>query len=275
MKKILLLLPVMLLIVACNNDEQQATQLYNQAQELYQAGDYVAATAVLDSLATAYPGETEVQRQALKLQCQVNQKRYERELHEVDSLYIRALAHRDSLISSNFELISEHKEQTLANYLYKGSFTTSPINKSQVRAHVNELGYLELTSIYCGGGKINHTHITLKQADGTILSSDTIPYDEALNYRYTSGGRNIELVTYKIDQCENILKAIDENPNSRITLTLSGDKSAQVTLDNKSRKAILESYYLAQAFAEVKNLESRQKFCNEQLNLANAQLSRQ
>lgn len=274
MKKILLLLPVMLLVVACSNEEEKkATELYDQAQASYQAGDYLTATALLDSLAATYPEVTDIQRQALTLQCEVNQKRNEKELHEVDSTLIAALAYRDSLIGANFELVSEHQEQTLANYIYKGTFTTAPISKSQIRACVNEKGYLELTSIYCGGAKVNHTHITTTQPDGTLISSDTIPYDEALNYRYTSGGSNIELVTYKIEQCEGIIDAIAANPNTRITVTLVGDKSAQVTLDDKSRTAILESHRLALAFANVKDLESRYKYCTEQLNIANSQLS--
>ncbi len=275
MKKILHLLPLMLLMVACSdNQEKEAAALYNRAEQLYQAGEYIAATDMLDSLATTYPKATDIQRDAIKLQCQVNQKRYEKELAETDSLYTVALMHRDSLIS-NFVLTSEHQEQSLANYIYNKAPKNTAINKSQIRAHVNERGYFELTSIYCATGSINHTHIAYELPGGDVVTSAVIPNDQAINYRYKSGSRNIEIITYKIEQCEDVVKAIAENAGSTITIKLIGDKSAKVTLDAKSIETIIQSYNLAKAFEEVKNVESRLKFCTEQLNLANRQLNKQ
>ena len=94
------------------------------------------------------------------LQCHVNQKRYERELIEVDSLYNAATAELASL-KGRFELVREGKEQTLANYVYKGTRTKGEVKRSELRVQVTEKGDLQLTSVYYGTSKLVTRPVTM------------------------------------------------------------------------------------------------------------------
>ena len=91
MKNKILMLPLLLSVVACGNNEKLAQEMYNQAEQLYLSGDYIAATQWVDSISATYPQEVDVIRNGMLLQCHINQKRYEKELIEVDSLIMRQL----------------------------------------------------------------------------------------------------------------------------------------------------------------------------------------
>ena len=111
MKNRLFLLPLLLLVVACGNNEKLAQEMYNEAERLYQIGDYIAATRWVDSISATYPQEVDVIRQGMLLQCHINQKRYEKDLIAVDSMYNAATDEYNSL-KNKFELHKEGKEQT-------------------------------------------------------------------------------------------------------------------------------------------------------------------
>ncbi len=271
MRNRLFLLPLLLLVVACGNNEKQAQEMYNQAELLYNQGDYIAATQWIDSISATYPQEVDVIRQGMLLQCHVNQKRYERELIEVDSLYNAATAELASL-KGRFELVREGKEQTLANYIYKGTRPKGEVKRSELRVQVTEKGDLQLTSVYCGKSKLNHTGISAQLADGTFAQTAAIAYDGGKNYRYKSGDDVVEMVTYNITQCKGVLDLIAENPQAKCRVKYTGGKSQDLNIDKLTRKAIANSYRMAQLFVITDSLQSRREYGIIQLELADRQL---
>lgn len=271
MRNRLFLLPLLLLVVACGNNEKQALEMYNQAELLYNQGDYIAATQWIDSISATYPQEVDVIRQGMLLQCHVNQKRYERELIEVDSLYNAATAELASL-KGRFELVREGKEQTLANYIYKGTRPKGEVKRSELRVQVTEKGDLQLTSVYCGKSKLNHTGISAQLADGTFAQTAAIAYDGGKNYRYKSGDDVVEMVTYNITQCKGVLDLIAENPQAKCRVKYTGGKSQDLNIDKLTREAIANSYRMAQLFVITDSLQSRREYGIIQLELADRQL---
>lgn len=270
MKHKILFIPLLLLAVACNNNRENAEALYSQAEQLYNKGDYAAATHMIDSISTAYPQETETIRRGMLLQCQVNQKHYEIELIRIDSLY-NATVNEMNNLKKEFDLVREGKEQTLANYVYKNSHSKKEISSSSIRAYVTEKGDFILTSIYCGSSKINHTGIALTAPDGSTASTTAIAYDGGKNYRYTSGSNNIEMVSYNLSQCSQAIQAIADS-KGKVTIKYTGGKKHSVTLTTKECNIITKTYLLARAMSLSDSLQSRREYSIMQLELADRQL---
>lgn len=266
MKNKILLLPLLFLAVACGSNKQDAEAMLNQAEKHYLTGDFTTATQWIDSIGIVYPDEVEVIRKGMMMQCQVNQKMYEKELIRVDSLYNVATAEVAAL-KPRFELVREGKEQTLANYIYKGSRSGGVVSKSELRAQVTEKGDFQLTSIYFGRNKINHTGISVNG-----VASKSVAYDGAKNYRYTSGGNAVEMVTYNLAQCCSVADAIAQNASGKIVVKYTGGKNYSATLDKNRCQAIAETYRLAVALAQVDSLQSRREYSILQLELADRQL---
>lgn len=271
MKNRLFLLPLLLLVVACGNNEKLAQEMYNEAERLYQIGDYIAATQWVDSISATYPQEVDVIRQGMLLQCHINQKRYEKELIAVDSMYNAATDEYNSL-KNKFELHKEGKEQTYANYFYQGTYRKNEVRKSELRVHVTEKGELQLTSVYCGNSPINHTGITVQMADGSTAHTATIAYDGGKNYRYASGGHTVEMVTYNLQQCADVVTLIAANPDAKCRVNYAGGKSHTLSLDKLSREAIANSYRMAQLVTRIDSLQSQREYGIIQLELADRQL---
>ena len=271
MKNKFLLLPLLSLVVACGNNAKLAQEMYDNAERLYQAGDYIAATHWVDSISATYPQEVETIRQGMLLQCHINQKRYEKELIEVDSMYNATTSELSSL-KGKFELKREGKEQTLANYFYKGTYRNNEVKRSELRVHVTEKGDLQLTSVYCGNSPINHTAISIETSDGAVAHTATIAYDGGKNYRYKTGGNVIEMVTYNMTQCADAVALIAANPDAKCRMKYLGGKSQELSLDKLSREAIANSYRMAQLVVRADSLLSRREYGIIQLELADRQL---
>ena len=271
MNRKLFFLPLLLLVAACGNDEKEAQAMYAQAEQLYQSGNYAEATRWVDSISATYPQEVATIRQGMMLQCHINQKRYEQELLRVDSLY-NAANNEMAMLKERFDLVRQGKEQTLANYIYKGTQRKDEVNRSELRVQVTEEGNLQLTSVYFGAAKLNHTGIEVKVAGGATAQTAAIAYDGGKNYRYTTGGNSVEMVTYNLAQCEAAVKLIAENAQEKISVAYTGGKKYNITLDKLTREAIASSYRLAQLFAHTDSLKSQREYGIIQLELADRQL---
>lgn len=265
MKTKILFLPLLLLAVACSNSKQDAEDMLSTAERHFLSGNYAEATQWIDSISAVYPHEVDVIREGMMLQCKVNQMMYEEELIRVDSLYNVAKAEVEAL-KPQFVLVREGKEQTLANYVYKGYESNGAVSKSGLRAQVTEKGDFQLTSIYYGGSKINHTGISVNG-----VASKAIAYDGAKNYRYTTGGNVVEMVTYNMTQCRDVADAI-ANASGKLAVNYTGGKKYSVTLDGNHRKAIADTYRLACALAQTDSLQSCYEYSKLQVELADRQL---
>ena len=93
MKKTFLLCVAALLITACStNRHQEAEQLLSEANSLFEQGDYAQALATIDSLRKVYPNAIDTRRAALALYQNIELKRAQDELAEVDST-LQAVKH--------------------------------------------------------------------------------------------------------------------------------------------------------------------------------------
>ena len=119
-----------------------------------------------------------------------------------------------------------------------------------MRIQVTEKGEMQLLSVYCGAYPLQHESIKVSLPDGTYAMTTAVPYDGASNYRYYIDGRNIETITYSESKMRRVADFIVAAENRPDSVSYEGKKPFSFRLDNTTRKAITESYKLAQ----VKNI---------------------
>ncbi len=270
MKNKVLLLPLVFMALACTSDEQKAGEMYAQAEQYYLAGEYTTATQWVDSIEATYPRAFDVIRNGMMLQCLINQKVYEQELLLIDSLYNIAQNELNTL-KPQFDLVREGEYQTVANYIYKKHRPSAVVTKSELRSQVTEKGEFQLTSVVYGN-KVNHTGISIEQSDGSFARSATIAHDGAKNYRYNDDGKPVEMITYNMQQCRQVVDMIALSSDSKLKVQYTGGKKFSITLDKKSSDAITQTYRLAQVMALVDSLSLRRQYGIKQLELADRQL---
>lgn len=272
MKKSIYILPIVLL-ASCSNDNRNAAEIYAQAEQYYQAGDYENASIWIDSIESCYPKAFEVIRDGMVLQCRINQKTYEQDLIKTDSLY-NAAQHELDALKAQFELTRDGEYQTERNYIYKHRLPPRTVSQSELRAQVTEKGEFRLISIYHGTGAINHTGIRIELPDGSYGESATIAFDGAKNYRYTDGGMTTEMITYNLQQCKAVADIAVLANGSRLTVRYTGGKKYALPLNRNQQQAIAETYRLSQMLALTDSLSKRREYGIKQLELADAQLTK-
>ena len=261
------------LLAACSNDNQKAAEIYAQAEQYYQSGDYKNASIWIDSIEGSYPKAFDVIRNGMILRCKVNQKSYEHELLVTDSLYNAAQNELDAL-KSQFDLTRESEYQTERNYIYKKQRPSQTVSQSELRAQVTEKGEFRLISIYHGNSNINHTGIRIELPDGSYSESATIGFDGAKNYRYADGGKYTEMVTYNLKQCKSVVDMIAGSGESKLKVRYTGGKNYVLSLDRNRQQAIAETYRLSQMLALADSLSKRREYGIKQLELADTQLQK-
>ena len=80
------LIAVPLLCSCGDSGKEKAEKMYSEATDLYDAGQYDSAIAILDSIDSIYPEQVEVRREAMHLKPMIIEKQTVAELSEVDSL---------------------------------------------------------------------------------------------------------------------------------------------------------------------------------------------
>lgn len=270
MKKSILIFPLVLL-ASCSNNNRNAAEIYAQAEQYYQAGDYKNASIWIDSIESCYPKAFDAIRDGMVLQCRINQKTYEQDLIKTDSLY-NAAQHELDALKAQFELTRESEYQTERNYIYKRQRPPHTVSQSELRAQVTEKGEFRLISIYHGKGAIKHTGIRLELPDGSYSESATIAFDGAKNYRYTDGGMTTEMITYNLQQCKAVANMAALADGNRLTVRYTGGKKYALPLNRNQQQAIAQTYRLSQMLALTDSLSKRREYGIKQLELADAQL---
>ena len=255
MKKIgLAALLALTTLAGCGDGGEKEAQLRLQkAEAALQQENFSEAKLQIDSIKILYPKAFEARRKGIKLMQQVDLKEQQKTLDYLNGVMQMKQAQLDS-IKGNFVLEKDTAYQEIGNWFYPTQVVEKNIGRSFLRAQVNELGEMSLTSIYCTGGKLNHTSV--KVSVGDIFAETPITKD---SYITSDLGRTIEKSDYKVGEDGGVVGFIVANQEKNIQLTFIGDKTYRTAMQKNDRKAIVELTELARILSSMEEIRKQQK----------------
>ena len=244
-------------LAGCGDGGEKEAQIRLQkAEAALQQENFSEAKLQIDSIKVLYPKAFEARKQGIKLMQQVDLKEQGKTLVYLDSMMQVKQAQLDS-IKANFVLEKDTAYQEIGNWFYPTQVVEKNVGRSFLRAQVNELGEMSLTSIYCAGGQLNHTSVKVSVGDTfaeTPMTNDS--------YATTDLGRTIEKADYKVSEDGGVVGFIVANQDKNIQLTFIGDKTYRTAMQKNDRKAIVELTELARILSGMEEIRKQQKEAN-------------
>ena len=244
-------------LAGCGDGGEKEAQIRLQkAEAALQQENFSEAKLQIDSIKVLYPKAFEARKQGIKLMQQVDLKEQGKTLVYLDSMMQVKQAQLDS-IKANFVLEKDTAYQEIGNWFYPTQVVEKNVGRSFLRAQVNELGEMSLTSIYCAGGQLNHTSVKVSVGDTfaeTPMTNDS--------YATTDLGRVIEKADYKVGEDGGVVGFIVANQDKNIQLTFIGDKTYRTAMQKNDRKAIVELVELARILSGMEEIRKQQKEAN-------------
>lgn len=258
MKKIgLSVLLALVVLTGCGDGGEKEAQLHLQKAEMaLQQENFNEAKLQIDSIKVLYPKAFETRKQGIKLMQQVDLKEQSKTLAYLDSMMQIKESQFES-IKEKFVLEKDTAYQEIGNWFYPTQVVEKNVGRSFLRGQVNELGEMSLTSIYCAGGKLNHTSVKVSVGDmfaETLMSKDS--------YTTTDLGRTIEKADYKVGEDGGVVGFIVANHDKNLQLTFIGDKTYRTAMQKNDRKAIVELAELARILSGMEEIRKQQKEAN-------------
>ena len=258
MKKIGLsaILALSLLAGCGDGGEKEAQVRLQKAEAALQQDNFSEAKLQIDSIKMLHPKAFEARKQGIKLMQQVDLKEQQKTLVYLDSMMQVKQLQLDS-IKGRFVFEKDTAYQDIGNWFYPTQVVEKNMGRSFLRAHVNELGEMSLTSIYCAGGTLNHTSV--KVSVGDTFAETPMAKD---SYTTTDLGRTIEKADYKLGEDGGVAGFIVANADKNIQLTFIGDKTWRTAMQKTDRQAFVELTELARILSGMEEIRKQQKEAN-------------
>ena len=258
MKKIGLsaILALSLLAGCGDGGEKEAQVRLQKAEAALQQDNFSEAKLQIDSIKMLHPKAFEARKQGIKLMQQVDLKEQQKTLVYLDSMMQVKQLQLDS-IKGRFVFEKDTAYQDIGNWFYPTQVVEKNMGRSFLRAHVNELGEMSLTSIYCAGGTLNHTSV--KVSVGDTFAETPMAKD---SYTTTDLGRTIEKADYKLGEDGGVVGFIVANADKNIQLTFIGDKTWRTAMQKTDRQAFVELTELARILSGMEEIRKQQKEAN-------------
>ena len=254
MKKGFVFMIALSLLASCGDGgEKKAQEHLRKAEKALAEEQFSEAKLQIDSIKILYPKAFEARRQGIKLMQQVDLKEQQKSLVYLDSMMAVKQLQFDS-IKGNFVLEKDSAYQDIGNWLYPTQVVEKNLGRTFLRAQVNELGEMSLTSIYCAGGNIHHTAVRVGVGE---LYAETNPSKDI--YETVDLGRPIEKADYTMEEEGGVIGFVASNKDKSIQLTFIGDRNYKTTMSPNDRKAIAELADLAKILSSMEQIRKEQK----------------
>ena len=242
--------------------------LLSQAQSAYESGNYTLSIQLLDSL-NKTSDDIERLKKGLHLRTLNQEGIIKNEIAQNDSL-IAVLEEENKLYDGKFKYI-KHKDMVEGFYVHKTiAVDIDNTERTIIEPRIDENDMFFMVS-YLTGRDVKHTSIKLNAKSGSV-SSKTVAYDKARNYRYNSGGVVYESITFDNAQCDTLGCFIADNIDSEINVVFQGKKSHTIVLNDKYKNAIAETYRCATNKTKGKAAIKKRMFLENKLKLAQKQI---
>jgi hypothetical protein len=240
------------LIVSCSNRDSGARTYLEAAESAYRAGDFPLAKLKIDSIAMLFPNALNERRAGFSLLQQVRMAEN-----------VRNIAFSDSMLTENyailnqklplFDFVLDTENQDLAMYYPRAYLPSVSLNRSGVRARVNEKGVLFIESVVVGNN-IRHNQIRASVRDGSF--AETLPVtSDGLNARFSTIDNSFEIVTYSGSTENGFAEFIETFRNEQITIQFIGSRNTTITLSNAEKQGIIQSLELSVLLTDIERLK--------------------
>lgn len=236
--------------------EKEAQVRLQKAEAALQQDHFSEAKMQIDSIKLLHPKAFKARKAGIRLMQQVDLKEQQKTLAYLDSALQVKQAQLDS-IKGGFVLEKDTAYQEVGNWFYPSQVVEKNVGRSFLRAQVSELGEMSLTSIYCAGGKLNHTSV--KVSVGDTFAETPMTKD---SYATTDLGRTIEKADYKLGEDGGVAGFIVSNADKNIRLAFIGDKTYTTTMQKSDRQAFVQLTELARILSGMEEIRKQQKEAN-------------
>ena len=259
-----------LLFVSCD-DNKEARSLYFKAKESYEIGNFLKVKELTDSIKIVSPTAFDEIRAGMQLARKAELAINEQTMAYADSM-LCILQKETEIKLKDFDLIKDEEYQTAGTLVYKHDPNKASQTKSCLRVYVTEDGNLEILSVHSGSTAIQHESFRLALKNGSFIMSEVIPHDGASNYRYKINGMNVETITYKEPKTLDIAQFVADSNGAQITVTYDGKKPYSYTMEKSTRKAIVESYKLAEIIKLTKKFQRDEAIASQTIAILKKQI---
>jgi len=250
LKQLIAGIAVIVCITGCG-EKNEAQKMLDEAKYLFENQQFLEAKNLIDSINIRFAREVAVRKQTLTLMRMVERGESERNIIYCDSLLPIRLKEAEDL-KKGFVFEKDTVYDVIGKYIWKTMTVERNTERSYIRCGVDEEGEMYIASVYFGSSPINHTGLTVNVNDGTYAKTPSIPYDGGVNYRFKDMGNTTEVVTYKGDNCKDIVSfMMVVDPKERIKATYTGGKNYVLYLTEADKKAIQATYELAQVLSDI------------------------
>ncbi len=250
------------------DDSEAAEHLMSEIKSLYSSKDYDKALLAIDSLMKTYPGQTDIQRQALHVQTQITEKKALADSIANEQVYASCAATADS-IKQSLKLVNS-KEMVEGYYVDKSAPSDGMPTTTRIIPRVSADGEISVLSSL-RGHNIRHTKLVIA-TDSATIETIAVPLSNSRNYRYKDNGKPVELVTFNQQECDSLCKYI-ASASAPVSVTLVGQSGKQkiaLTAADKNSFANIVAY--SEALTKMQEASmNRLKFA-KRLNLARKQI---
>ena len=165
MRKSLLIVALTALAISCGeNIEQKAAKHLDNAKEAFSEGNFNLAKQEIDSIRINYPKAFEARRGGIRLMQQIEEAEQMRTIEYEDSMITAATAAFEN-IKAGFVFEKDERYQDIGIYTVKSQAPNRNIDRTYIRAQVDEQGKMTLVSSYRGSSYIHHDHIRFSVGD--------------------------------------------------------------------------------------------------------------
>ena len=253
---------IIALATSCKeNVEKQASKHLDNAKEAFSIGNFNLAKQEIDSIRILYPKAFETRKQGIRLMQQVEEAEQLRALEYEDSMIVAATAAFEK-IKGDYVFEKDERYQDIGLFTIKSQAPTRNIDRTYIRAQVDEQGKMTLISSYSGSSYLHHDWLKLSVDDkyvDTPVSNDRHEFKD-LDVCY-------ERVSFINGNDGGAAAFISANKDADIRFTLyrqTGPDSSRPVYRNlkmtkDDRYAIAKLYDLSQilqALEEHKNLRA-------------------